>query len=176
MPGITGRSPRINRKENMIYKDWVIPKGVSIHPFLSRKIFSDIWLKTVIGMTTRQMHWDERIFPDPQKFQPERWLGDEKKRSLKYFAPFGKGSRNCLGLNLAWAELYVTIGNLFRRFEFELYDTKQEDISVQRDHFSPVPHPGSHGVWVKVKAEVECWSSGYRLKALRFMCERSRNL
>jgi cytochrome P450 len=103
-------------------------------------------------MTTRQMHWDEKVWEDPKEFKPERWLGEEKKRSLKHFAPFGGGSRICLGMTLAYAEIYVGLGNIFRKFEMELYNTTLEDVAIHRDGFAPVGYPGSNGLRVKVKA------------------------
>ncbi|KAL1968073.1 hypothetical protein VTN77DRAFT_2203 [Rasamsonia byssochlamydoides] len=39
---------------------------------------------------------------------------------------FGRGSRVCLGLNLA--ELYLALGMIFRRFEFKLYETDVTDV------------------------------------------------
>ena len=41
------------------------------------------------------------IFPEPNKFKPERWLqgSEEKKAALEqYFVPFGKGGRACQGM------------------------------------------------------------------------------
>ncbi|KAF9016362.1 hypothetical protein BDP27DRAFT_1440700 [Rhodocollybia butyracea] len=35
-------------------------------------------------------------------------------------APFSKGPRICLGLNLAWCELYLIFGNIFRRLDLQL--------------------------------------------------------
>lgn len=52
---------------------------------------------------------------------------------------------------LAWAEIYVTIGNIFRRFDMELHETTSDQIAVVRDHFKPAASPGSRGVWIKVK-------------------------
>jgi cytochrome P450 len=108
-------------------------------------------VQTVIGMTIRQLHWNKENFPEPLQYKPERWLGESKKRLQKYFVPFGKGSRSCVGINLAWAELYVTIGNIIRKFDMELYDTTSEQVAVFRDSFKPASRPGSHGVWIKVK-------------------------
>lgn len=148
-PAVAGRSPRINRNADMIYKDYVIPKNVSI--LFNDQLPAPNNLQTVISMTIRQQHWNEEIFPDPMKFKPERWLGESKKQLQKYFIPFAKGSRSCVGMILAWAELYVSIGNIFRRFDLELYDTTPDDVAVVRDNFSPKANPGSHGVWIKVK-------------------------
>jgi len=45
------------------------------------------------------MQRDPRIWPDPDSFIPERWLGDYKgvPADRKAFIPFSAGSRNCIG-------------------------------------------------------------------------------
>jgi cytochrome P450 len=56
---------------------------------------------TAIGMTTVLIHSDPKIFPEPHKFMPERWLTKEGKRRSdldKYMMSFSKGTRQCLGM------------------------------------------------------------------------------
>lgn len=49
-------------------------------------------------MTLYWMHMDPDIYPDPTKFEPKRWLGDQKSVEdlHHYFFPFAKGSRACV--------------------------------------------------------------------------------
>lgn len=52
-------------------------------------------------MTMRDVLHDSRIFPSPLEFMPERWLeaSASKSESLdRYFVAFGKGTRNCQGM------------------------------------------------------------------------------
>jgi hypothetical protein len=44
---------------------------------------------------------DPTIFPEPNKFDPERWIrgGEELER---YCVPFGKGSRRCIGMRYVY--------------------------------------------------------------------------
>jgi cytochrome P450 len=45
------------------------------------------------------VHTDEAIFPDPYKYNPDRWVGQGKQKQLeKYMVSFSKGSRQCLGM------------------------------------------------------------------------------
>lgn len=65
------------------------------------------------------MDYNEEIFPNPHDFVPDRWISDDAaklKRLEGGFAAFSKGSRGCIGINLAMAEIYLTIGVLTRRF------------------------------------------------------------
>jgi cytochrome P450 len=61
-------------------------------------------------------------FRDPDKFIPERWLGDERYRDDKKRAlqPFSLGPRNCLGTSLAYAEMRVILARLLWNFDIEL--------------------------------------------------------
>lgn len=63
-------------------------------------------------------------FHDPLSFRPERWLGDEKFANDKLGAsqPFSIGSRNCLGRNLAFAEMRTIFAKMVWHFDMELQD------------------------------------------------------
>lgn len=87
MPGVSHRSARIAREEDLVYKskdgsvEHVIPRG------------------TPIGMTSMINHWNTELFPDPDNFIPERWLvdGQPNYKLQKKLIAFGKGSRSCIG-------------------------------------------------------------------------------
>ncbi|KAL0778599.1 hypothetical protein CaCOL14_004857 [Colletotrichum acutatum] len=56
--------------------------------------------KTPIGMTFADLMMDPEAFPDPRRFDPERWLESHPlyAQNTKCFFPFGRGHRNCIGL------------------------------------------------------------------------------
>jgi len=96
---------------------------------------------TVLSMSSWMMHRDPKVFPDPDKFEPARWLDPVNARKCeKNLVAFGRGSRICLGLTLAYAEIYCTLGTFFRRFEdLEVYETGPEDLVY--DDFLSSHHP-----------------------------------
>lgn len=53
--------------------------------------------------------------------------------------------------SLAYAELYLTLANLVRRFDPELFETTVEDVKMAHDFFTPVPRLDSKGVRIRVK-------------------------
>jgi cytochrome P450 len=61
-------------------------------------------------MSTPLIHLNPQIFPDPLSFQPERFL--EKPRLKRYLMSFSQGSRQCLGMQLAYAELYLVLSGV----------------------------------------------------------------
>ncbi|KAL8735465.1 MAG: hypothetical protein Q9181_002808 [Wetmoreana brouardii] len=112
--------------------------------------------KVLVSMSAWDIHHDERIFPDSFAFKPERWLHDPKgpygSKSLRhYITCFGKGTRMCLGLNLAYAEITIAVAALFRQFEFSLYETDRSDVDCYKDEIGPAPKPESKGLRVTVK-------------------------
>jgi cytochrome P450 len=55
---------------------------------------------TKIGMQNYVHHRDPEVFPAPEQFLPERWLGGSTKEMVGALTPFSLGPRSCLGQNL----------------------------------------------------------------------------
>ncbi|KAJ3999225.1 cytochrome P450 [Lentinula boryana] len=96
---------------------------------------------TTVEMSTLFLHMNPEAFPDPETFNPDRWLGEVTSRMGLDFAPFSKGPRICLGMNLAWCELYLIFGNIFRRLDLSLSVTEDTIEGFGKDHLDYfVPH------------------------------------
>lgn len=73
------------------------------------------------------LHHNESIFPQSHSFLPERWLAQSQGRRLeKYMVSFGKGSRQCLGMEyvyLSHFQFYISIFicRSFVSFEYTLF-------------------------------------------------------
>ncbi|KAK5954220.1 hypothetical protein OHC33_004793 [Knufia fluminis] len=134
MSGVTTRLPRVAH-EPMKYREWEIPTG------------------TPVSQMNYVVNNDPKIFPNPFEYHPERWIEAEEKgiRLDRYMVSFGKGSRSCVGINLAWAELYLALAYVATRFDMEVYDTTAErDVLIARDYFVGVPKEESQGIRVKI--------------------------
>ena len=132
--GMLSRLPRIYDKP-IVYKDWVIPAG------------------TPVAMTPHLVLIDDNIFPLPRKFDPERWLdqmdrGKTTSRLDKYMVAFGKGSRNCVGIHLAWAQCYMAVAAVVGRYDLELFETDDSDATPVRDLFTAGAKLDSKGIRV----------------------------
>lgn len=93
--GSAHRLQRIFPDRCIQYKDFTIPPG------------------TPVGMSAVHVHDNEDIFPEPYAFRPERWMGE--KAPLKYLVAFGRGSRNCVGMELAKAQILTVLAAVIRR-------------------------------------------------------------
>jgi cytochrome P450 len=56
------------------------------------------------------------VFPDPDRFRPERFL--ERRFSPNEYFPFGGGVRRCVGMTFALLELQIVLAILLRAFRF----------------------------------------------------------
>ncbi|KAI9595174.1 cytochrome P450 [Syncephalis fuscata] len=68
-------------------------------------------------------HLDSVFGPDPQEFRPSRWLDSSSEQLAvmrQTFLGFSIGTRACVGRNLAWLELRLTLAVLIRRFDFSV--------------------------------------------------------
>lgn len=80
-PAIATRMARISPDKDLFYGSWRIPAG------------------TPIGMTLILMHTDDTLYPNPKRFNPDRWMDPESRKMVdKTFAPFSRGARICLGM------------------------------------------------------------------------------
>ncbi|KAF5243380.1 hypothetical protein FANTH_8202 [Fusarium anthophilum] len=128
--GVPGRLPRYAPTEDLLYAGYKLPRGVGPHSSLPRQI-----------LTLLDSH--------PFKFDPERWIHGKAGLS-RHFVPFCRGSRQCIGMNLAYAELYLTVATIFSRFDLELVGTTKRDVEIAHDFFVGMPPLDSKGVMVRV--------------------------
>ncbi|KAL1615381.1 hypothetical protein SLS54_009035 [Diplodia seriata] len=113
--GVVTRLARIPETETLVYTD------EESHP--SSKNYGRTWSippGTPVGMSAYIVHHDERVFKDSRAYRPERWLDAEGKRNNKKLEgcllSFSKGSRQCVGMNLAHAELWLGLATWVRWF------------------------------------------------------------
>ncbi|KAL8679521.1 MAG: hypothetical protein Q9186_004203 [Xanthomendoza sp. 1 TL-2023] len=138
--GLTHRLQRVCPNQSYQYNDYVLPAG------------------TPVSMSTPHIHDNPSIYPNPRKFNPGRWLPLETRgaRLQKYLVAFSRGSRQCLGMHLGSAEIFMGIAGVFRRYgrRMEIVDTVHErDVEIQHDFFTPMTSKGSKGIFVRIQKD-----------------------
>jgi hypothetical protein len=117
---------------------WASTMGCTTTRCNFRRLF--LPLGTVVGMSSWLMHRDPTIFHNPMQFGPERWLQtpEEFRRLDHNMVPFGRGTRQCVGMRLPYCEICVTLGTLFRQFSkgLQVWKTTPETMTDYEDFFS----------------------------------------
>lgn len=103
---------------------------------------------TIVGMSSVFVHKSSIIFANPDSFEPDRWLDKDATNLDRWLVAFSKGPRSCLGVNLAWCELYIAFATMLRLFEMSLDGTTSEDL-IWRDCFTPHFYSRHLRVWCR---------------------------
>ena len=101
---------------------------------------TDIPPDSVVAISPYVLHRHPRYWPEPETFEPRRFMDENGERTRKPYSyiPFGAGPRSCIGANFALAEAPLIVGLLMQRYRMTLPD----DVHV-RPHgiFVLTPRP-----------------------------------
>lgn len=77
----------------------------------------------------RPSYWTQ-----PEEFIPERWTGDKRFQNDQFDAmqPFSVGPRNCIGRNLAYAEMRLILARLLLDFDLTLAEDSRDWLASQK--------------------------------------------
>ncbi|XP_039434441.1 probable cytochrome P450 6a14 [Culex pipiens pallens] len=127
-------------------------------PILERKTFKDYQIpdsNVVIQKGTRiqipvyALQRDERYYPEPDRFDPDRFTADEMaNRHVSTFLPFGEGPRVCIGQRLGMMQSRVGLATVLSNFKASTCAKSQ--VPLQISSKSAVLQP-QQGVWVRVE-------------------------
>jgi cytochrome P450 len=77
--------------------------------------------RSILVMSPYVLQRDARYFPNPDRFDPDRWT-PEFRAALPPFAyfPFGGGPRRCIGESFAWMELVLVVATIAQQWRLRL--------------------------------------------------------
>ena len=76
---------------------------------------------SLILMSQYVVQRDSRWYPEPQKFDPTRWVESEKEKRPRFsYFPFGGGPRLCIGEGFAWLEGVLVLATIAQRWRLEM--------------------------------------------------------
>ncbi|XP_011707163.1 PREDICTED: cytochrome P450 9e2-like [Wasmannia auropunctata] len=100
-------------------------------------------------LPTYAIHYDPKYFPNPNKFDPERFSDENKDNILPYtYFPFGHGPRKCIGNRFALMATKILIAHLLQKFTFKTVDKTVEPVVFARREFSLKP---IGGFWISLE-------------------------
>lgn len=128
-PPVTDFSTRV-ASVDYEYGDITIPKGVAVQ----------------VGV--HLLHHDPEHWPEPEKFDPYRFYGENKSNASSFaFQPFGGGPRNCVGMRFALLETKLVLSRLL--FAYRLEPGPRTEIGDIERSFKPITMTPKNGVFVK---------------------------
>ncbi|MFL6254694.1 MAG: cytochrome P450, partial [Pyrinomonadaceae bacterium] len=128
---LAGRPPSAEDLPRLRYTEMVFAESMRLYPpawILGRRALEDyevggyvIPRNALVILSPYVMHRDPRFYPDPERFDPERWTPEAKaaRPQFSYF-PFGGGPRRCIGEGFAWMEGVLVVATLAQKWRLRL--------------------------------------------------------
>jgi len=128
-----GRVPTPADLPRLSYTDTVLRESMRLYPpvwVIGRRALAPFRLgeyelpaDTNVLISQLLMHRDARYFPEPERFDPDRWRGnDPRSASLPRFAyfPFGGGPRVCIGAGFGMMEAVLLLATIAQQFRIQI--------------------------------------------------------
>ena len=128
---LRGRLPYADDLPQLPYSEMVLAESMRLYPpawTVARMTVKPYRLGdhllpagTLLMMSQWVMHRHPRYFPDPERFDPERWTAEARASRPKFsYFPFGGGPRQCVGEGFAWTEGILLLVTLAQRWSMRL--------------------------------------------------------
>lgn len=126
-----GRAPTFEDLPRLRFAEMVLAEAMRLYPpawILGRRALGPFSVggysfpaNTIALMSQWVMHHDPRYYPDPYRFDPERWAPEARAARPKFaYFPFGGGPRTCIGEPFAWMEGTLLLAGIARRWRPQL--------------------------------------------------------
>ena len=127
------------------YLDATIKETLRIRPVIvdvARKLTEpaeiggyDLDAGTFVLPAIAAMHYREDLYPEPEEFRPERFLGNGADTYV--WIPFGGGVRRCIGAAFAQYEMRVVLRTILERTELRAPDPAPEKLKIRNITLAP---------------------------------------
>ncbi|XP_032682976.1 cytochrome P450 9e2-like [Odontomachus brunneus] len=98
------------------------------------------------------LHLDPKYFPNPDKFDPERFSDENKDNIVPYtYMPFGHGPRKCIGNRFALMETKLLIAHLLHKFVFKATEKTIYPVVFDKNQINLQP---KGGFWIALEKRV----------------------
>ncbi len=128
---LADRTPGVGDLPRLAYTEMVLAESMRLFPpawIIGRRAMEpyaiggfDVPEGSIVLASQWVTHRDPRYFPDPERFDPERWRPEAKEARPKFsYFPFGGGPRVCIGEGFAWMEGILILAAIGRRWRLLL--------------------------------------------------------
>jgi cytochrome P450 len=128
---LAGRTATAEDYPRLRYTEMVFAEAMRMYPpawIIGRRALNDYRIgdyhvpaRSIVLMSQYLMHHNAKFFPEPDRFDPERWTPEarEARPQFSYF-PFGGGPRLCIGESFAWMEGVLVMATLAQKWRMRL--------------------------------------------------------
>ena len=86
---------------------------------------------TVVIIPAYAIHHHPDYYPEPEKFNPDRFMPENKHLLVPYtYMPFGQGPRNCMGMRFAYQEIKLCLARLILNYQFHSTPKTPEKLKI----------------------------------------------
>jgi cytochrome P450 len=135
-------APSLELAESQVYTHQVASESLRLYPpgwLLVRKTIEpdtlggyDIPARSEVFLCPYLLHRHPEYWPDPEKFDPERFAGGETDERHRFaYVPFAVGPRHCIGEGMAMYEILVHLQRMARRFTFTRAEESPIELEAQ---------------------------------------------
>jgi cytochrome P450 len=139
---LSGRLPEVSHLESLPYAKMIFAESMRLYPpiwIIGRHALCDVNINghiipkgSYIHVSQFLMHRDARYFPDPGRFDPERWTPEATAARPKFsYFPFGGGGLQCIGEGFAWTQGLLTIATVASRWRMRLVPGHRIELEPQ---------------------------------------------
>lgn len=134
---------------NAIFLDRICTKPYTIPPVLPGEEPVHLEKGQVVWIPVHGIHHDPKYYPEPEKFDPERFSDENKHNIHPYtYLSFGSGPRNCIGSRFALMECKTLLFFLLLNFELVPSENTNIPIKISRKSLQVIPDGGN---WLGLK-------------------------
>lgn len=143
-----GDSLDLNNLMKLPYLDAVISETLRKHPpalALGREAMEEYHIpeynftiekNQALIIPVYAIHHDPEYYPDPETFNPDRFLPENRHNIIPYtYLPFGGGPRNCIGMRFALSEAKLGLANILKNFIIVSTDKTCDKLNVEKSFF-----------------------------------------
>lgn len=155
---LAGRRPMLADLERLPYALMVIKEAMRLYPPVyalnGRQAAEDVAIgdyviprNSYVLISQWGLHHNPRLFPDPYRFDPERFSAANEPSIPRYgYIPFGAGPRVCIGNSFALMEAHLILATVAQRYGLALAPGQQIALNPQ------ITLSNKHGMWMRPQA------------------------
>jgi cytochrome P450 len=139
---LDGRTPTFADLQKLTYTQQILNEVLRLYPsaylFAREAVTEDVIdgyripPNVLIFITPFITHRDQKYYPDPEQFDPDRFTPEQvASRPRHQYFPFGEGPHVCIGNNFALMEMQMILASAFQRFRLKLVPDQRVAIQPE---------------------------------------------